>query len=113
MAFFDFLSQGVGGTTPAVTEPGVMGEGDVVTSAAKPIGPTYNDIAKAAMVYGSKRGSSAPMMSSLIPSSGWEGNIQPLVAPKLPANAITKEDSSDASLGAIGKWLGTLFGIGA
>ena len=118
MAFFDFLSQGIGGTTPAVTEPGVMGEGDIVTSAAKPIGPTYGDIAKAAMMYGSKRGSSAPMLASLMPDSGWQQNsiIQPIPTPKPPAttakaayDASTGKTTGDSTLAAIGAFISGLF----
>jgi hypothetical protein len=117
MAFLDFLNSGIGGNTAAQTAPGLMGEGDRVTTPQQPIGPTYGDISRAALQYGSKPGSSAPLLAGQIPQSTvpyGQQRLQPL-SPNAPAQskAMTGQpDSGDDTLGMILKWFTSLMGAG-
>lgn len=117
MAFFDFLNRGVGGMTPAQTQPGVMGEGDITTQPPRPIGPTYGDIMKAALAYGSKPGSSGPAFASSIPRSGWQQRpMQPLSPNASPqAKKALGQDGGeqDDTLNEIARFLAGIFGVGA
>lgn len=102
MAFLDFLGQGVGGTQQA-QGPNMTGGAGV--GAPQPIGPTWGDIGKGAMQYGSKPGSSAPVIAGAIPSSGWaQRQMQPL-APNAPSQAKEAmgqpKEGGDDTLGTI------------
>jgi len=108
MAFLDFMNGGIGGMTAPQTQPGIAGEGDVVTQPAKPIGPTWNDLAKAAMINGSKPGSSAPMVAQGMPSSGFNQNtLQPLTAAQMQQQ---KGDTNDQGFSQMIQALTKMFG---
>lgn len=115
MATLPFMQRGVGGVTPPVTTPGAMDEGDRTVTAAKPIGPTYNDIARAALMYGSKPGSSTPMLAqSFMPQSNWQQNqLNPLStepkATKVPVAGAEGEEDGDV-LGSIAKFFMSFLG---
>jgi hypothetical protein len=115
MAFLDFLNSGIGGTQQA-QGPNMVGGAGV--GAPQPIGPTYGDISRAALQYGSKPGSSGPILAGQIPQSTvpyGQQKLQPL-DPNAPAQAkaITGQpDSGDGTLGMIAKWFMSLLGAGA
>jgi hypothetical protein len=111
----DFLGQGVGGMQQA-QGPNMVGGAGVGTP--QPIGPTYGDLAKGAMQYGSQPGSSAPAMANAMPGSGWQQrSMQPLAptAPPQAKQAIGQPDrsGSDDSLAQIAKFFSMLFSNGA
>ena len=115
MAFFDFLGQGIGGMTPeGIQGPTVSGN---PMQSGQPIGPTYGDITKAAMQYGSKPGSSAPAMVGLMPTTTPQSKQMQPLAPTAPPQAKATMgqggSESDDSLAMIAKFFAQLFLGGA
>lgn len=108
MAFMDFLSKGIGGMTPAQTTPGIAGEGDVVTAAAKPIGPTWGQALQGTAMYGSKPGSSAPMIAQQMGTNPIQ-SLQPTPLLETPQDKKKKEGGDD-SLGKIAQLIMGLVG---
>lgn len=109
MAFFDFLGQGIGGSQPVNQNTMVAG------TAGTPIGPTYGDISKAAMQYGSKPGSSAPVMAGLMPTTTPQSKQMQPLAPTAPPQAKAtmgqgEANESDDSLAMIAKFFAQLLG---
>jgi hypothetical protein len=84
MAFLDFLGQGMGGMQQA-QGPNQTGGAGVSTS--QPIGPTYGDALQMGLQYGSKPGSSGPMVAGAIPNSGWQQRSMQPLAPNAPPQA--------------------------
>ena len=113
MAFMDFLGQGIGGMEQA-QGPNMTGGAGV--GAPQPIGPTYGDILKGGMQYGSKPGSSAPLVAGQIPSSGWQQRSMQPLAPTAPPQAKQAMGQTgaggDDNLAAIAKFFTMLFGAG-
>jgi hypothetical protein len=127
MAFLDFLNSGIGGMQQAqgpnlpAQGPNPTGEAGVFSGAGvgapQPIGPTYGDIARAALQYGSKPGSSGPMLAGIVPQSKvpyGQQALQPL-DPNAPAQSkgmAGQAGSGDDTLGMILKWFTSLMGAG-
>lgn len=114
MAFLDFLGQGVGGMQQA-QGPNMTGGAGV--GAPQPIGPTYGDIGKGMLQYGSSPGSSGPALAAATPSSGWQQKQMQPLAPNAPPQAKTtmgQDDTGggDQNLAMIAKFLSALFGAG-
>ena len=101
MAFLDFLNAGIGGSQQA-QGPNMTGEagvGPVVQN-----GPTYGDLARVALQYGSKPGSSGPMLAGMIPASqpAAASTIQSLEPTTMQKTPVEKNaEQNDSSLGAI------------
>mgnify|MGYP001564395247 CR=1 FL=1 len=110
MAFMDFMNRGVGGMQQA-QGPNLTGGAGV--GAARPIGPTYNDLTRAALMYGSKPGSSTPMIASMMPQSNWQqNNLNPLsTEPKTTKVPIAgAEEGDEDTLGSIAKFFMSFLG---
>lgn len=96
MAFGDFLNTGIGGTTPINQQTTVAG------TAGAPIGPTYGDLLRTGLTYGSRPGSSAPVLaSSMAPSQ--RSVIPPMGAPEgvMKTPQEKQAEQGDDSLGAV------------
>jgi hypothetical protein len=78
MAFLDFMNQGMSGTQPVNQNTMVAG------NAGASVGPTWGDVSKAAMQYGSKPGSSAPAFTGLMPSTAAQPQQMEPLAPTAP-----------------------------
>lgn len=92
MGLFDFMNNDIGGYKGVVQAP-----------ATGNTGITYNDIASAALRYGSKPGSSGPMFGGMVNQPQQVGAVQ-----QLNPNANNKKDST----GDILKLFLGFFGIG-
>ncbi len=95
MAFLDFLNSGVGGTQPVNQNTMVTG------NAGAPVGPTWGQLGKAAVQYGSKPGSSAPALTGLVPSTAAQPQQMQPLAPTAPpqARASTGQEGGDKGSG--------------
>ena len=114
MAFLDFLNTGIGGSQQA-QGPNMTGEagvGPVVQN-----GPTCNDLARVALQYGSKPGSSGPMLAGMLPASQASqpttpSTIQPLQPTVMQKTPVEKNaEQSQDSLGKIISMLTALIGL--
>ena len=109
MAFLDFLNAGIGGSQQA-QGPNMTGEagvGPVVQN-----GPTYNDLARVALQYGSKPGSSGPMLAGMLPASQPASTIQPLQPTVMQKTPVEKNaEQGQDSLGKIISMLTALIGL--
>lgn len=97
MAFGDFLSTGIGGTTP-INQNTMMSN-----TAGQPIGPTWGTTLGTAMQVGSKPGSTTPMLGRAVQRQGATQALPGMSAPALPQSAAEKQaaGSGDDSLSMI------------
>ena len=114
MATLPFMQRGIGGVQQA-EGPNLTGGAGV--GPQQPIGPTFNDLSRAALMYGSRPGSSTPMLAqALMPQSNWQqNNLNPLStepkSTKVPIAGAEGEEGED-ELGSIVKFLvGFLGGV--
>lgn len=109
----DFLGQGIGGMQQA-QGPNMTGGAGV--GAPQPIGPTYGQLAKGAMQYGSKPGSSTPMLAQAMPTGrGMYGQQQlapldPNAPPQAKATNGQPSEGGDDSLAQIATFLMQMIG---
>lgn len=112
MATLPFMQRGIGGVQQA-QGPNITGDAGV--GPQQPIGPTFNDLSRAALMYGSKPGSSTPMLAqAFMPQSNWQqNNLNPLStepkATKVPMAGAEGEEDGDA-LGSIVKFFMSFLG---
>lgn len=114
MAFLDFMNQGIGGMRQA-QGPNIAGEAGV--GAPQPIGPTWGQVGNAAVQYGSRPGSSGPMIAAAV-NRGYGQSSLPSLAPNAPMAAKQavgqgREDGQDQILAQIAKFLMNILGTGA
>lgn len=100
MALLDFLNQGIGGMQQA-QGPNMTGNAGVGTP--QPIGPTWGDMLKGGITYGSKPGSSGPMIAQQIRP------LQPTPLIKSPQEK-KKEEGGEDSLAQIASLIMGLMG---
>ena len=103
MAFFDFLGQGVGGTTPINQNTIVAG------NAGQPIGPTWGQSIGTAMQYGSTPGSKSPAYGNTLTNSPLS---QPQLLPMPDAQQKQAGMKDQDSLSQIVSLLASLFAGG-
>jgi len=114
MAFLDFLGQGVGGMQQA-QGPNMTGGAGV--GAPQPVGPTWGQVGNAAVQYGSKPGSSGPMVAGAVNRGYGQSSLPPL-APNAPTAAKQSmgqggEEGQDETLAQVAKFLMNMLGTGA
>lgn len=107
MAFLDFLSQPTGGYQQA-QGPNMTGGAGV--GAPQPVGPTWGQLGQAAIQYGSKPGSSGPLLAGTPQAQGVIQPLQPTAMMETPEQKKKKEGGSSDSLAAISQLLVGLFG---
>jgi len=110
MAFLDFLNSGIGGMQQA-QGPNMSGGAGV--GAPQPIGPTYGQLGNAIVQYGSKPGSSAPMVSGALNRAYGQASLLPL-DPNAPAQqkALAGQGGGEDNdtLAQVAKYLMAIFG---
>ena len=103
MAFFDFLGQGVGGTTP-------INQNTMVTNTAgQPVGPTWGQAIGTGLQYGSPQGSKTPAYGSTLANSSLS---QPQLLPMPDAQQKQAGMKEQDSLSQIVSLLASLFTSG-
>lgn len=112
---FDFLGQGIGGMQQA-QGPNMAGGAGVGTP--QPVGPTWGQIGNAAVQYGSKPGSSGPMVAGAMNTGTMNRGYGQSSLPPLDPNAppqVKKAmgqggEEQDDTLAQIAKALMSLIG---